>query len=501
MNASSRLLTAVSLALLAAQSPAANLVEVYQRALQNDPIIREADANRLAVRQAKPLAWSQLLPFIDGSAAIGRQESDGSRTSVDRINVGATPFFVESDVKSDVDVTQWNLRLSQPVFRWDAWVGLERADAQVAQAEVDYRAAEQDLVLRTAQRYFDVLAAKDTVDAAQVTVDSFARQLEQADKRFEVGLIAVTDVQEARAAHDASVAALIAAKRSLTTAQELLRELTGESFSELAAPAGDMPLNRPEPQNPDEWVRGALEQNLRLSSTRLAVEIAKQDVRAARAQHLPTLSIVAERTGSNIDGSSTTDGVTGPDDSDTTDDSIFLQLTVPIYSGGETSSRVRQNVYLQRAARERLERTARETERSTRDAYLGVISEISRVKALRQAVQSSRTALEATEAGFEVGTRTTVDVLDARRRLFEAQTNYARSRYDYILNLIELRVAAGTLARTDLDAINMWLRESASLEDASKAPEAAPTTAPPPAIGPAPAASPTTETSPPKTKD
>lgn len=496
MNASSRLLTAVSLALLAAQAPAANLVEVYQRAVQNDPIIREADANRLAVRQAKPLAWSQLLPLIDGAGAIGKQESEGTRSIV----AGSTSNLgvINRNFKTDGDVTQWSLRLTQPVFRWGSWIAVERADAQLAQAEVDYRAAEQDLVLRTAQRYFDVLAAKDTVDAAQASVDSFARQLEQADKRFEVGLIAVTDVQEARAAHDAAVADLIAAKRSLTTAQELLRELTGESFAELAAPSGDMPLNRPEPQNPDEWVRGALEQNLRLTSTRLATEIAKQDVRAARAQHLPTLDIVAERSGSDVDGTQTLEGVRDPNDSNTREDSIFLQLTVPIYSGGETSARVQQNVYLHRAARERLERTARETERSTRDAYLGVISEISRVQALRQAVQSSRTALEATEAGFEVGTRTTVDVLDARRRLFEAQTNYARSRYDYILNLIALKVAAGTLARTDLDAINTWLRESASLEDASKAPEAAPTTAPAPSIGPAPTASPTTDTPPPK---
>ena len=496
MKASSRRVTVVVLTLLTAQAPAANLVEVYQRALQNDPIIREADANRLAVRQAKPLAWSALLPLIDGTAAIGHDESDGSRTIV----AGSTSNLGVRNInfKADEDVKQWSLRLQQPVFHWESWVALKRADAQLAQAEVDFKAAEQDLVLRTAQRYFDVLAAKDTVDAAQASVESFARQLEQADKRFEVGLIAVTDVQEARAAHDSAVANLIAAKRSLTTAQELLRELTGESFDQLSAPIADMPLNRPEPQNPDEWVRGALEQNLRLTSTRLATEIAKQDVRSARAGHLPSLDIVAERNGNDIDATQTLAGVKDPNDSDITENSIFLQLTVPIYSGGETSARVKQNVYLHRAARERLERTARETERSTRDAYLGVISEISRVQALRQAVQSSRTALEATEAGFEVGTRTTVDVLDARRRLFEAQTNYARSRYDYILNLIQLKVAAGTLARTDLDAINAWLRETASLEDTSRAPELAPTTSPAPSMGPAPESSPATSTPPPK---
>jgi outer membrane protein len=495
MKTSHRLIAATALALLAARVSAADLVEVYQRALQNDPIIREADANRQAVRQAKPLAWSALLPLIDGAAAVGKQKSDGTSSFI----AGDEPELIvtSTDTRTNSDVTQWSLRLSQPVFRWESWVALKRADAQVAQAEVDFRAAEQDLVLRTAQRYFDVLAAKDTVDAAQASVEAFARQLEQAEKRFEVGLIAITDVQEARAAHDSAVASLIAAKRSLTTAQELLRELTGESFRELSAPVADMPLNRPEPQDPDAWVRGALEQNLRLISTRLATDIAKQDVRIARAGHLPSLDLIAERSNTDVDGTRRLRGVKNPNDSDITENSIFLQLTVPIYSGGETSARVRQNVYLHRAARERLERTARETERSTRDAYLGVISEISRVQALRQAVESSRTALEATEAGFEVGTRTTVDVLDARRRLFEAQTNYARSRYDYILNLIELKVAAGTLARSDLDSINGWLREKASLEDTSR--QVAPSSAPPPPIGPAPTAPPSTSTPPPNT--
>jgi outer membrane protein len=148
-----------------------------------------------------------------------------------------------------------------------------------------------------------------------------------------------------------------------------------------------------------------------------------------------------------------------PADRDDTSDAIGVQVTLPIYAGGGTSSRVRQRVYLHRAARERLERVNRETERATRDAYLGVISEISRVKALRQALESSKTALQATEAGFEVGTRTTVDVLDARRQLFDAQTNYSRSRYDYILTLFQLQLAAGTLDKTDLEAVNAALRE------------------------------------------
>jgi outer membrane protein len=188
-------------------------------------------------------------------------------------------------------------------------------------------------------------------------------------------------------------------------------------------------------------------------------------VRVARAGHLPSIDLVASRGDRDFDGDQVGRGtgsdttLRAPADQTQTTDSIGVQVTVPIYSGGATSSRVRQRVYLHRAARERLERANRETERAARDAYLGVLSEISRVRALKQALESGRTALQATEAGFEVGTRTTVDVLDARRRLFEAQTNYSRSRYDYILNVLQLQLATGTLDRADLEQINAFLRE------------------------------------------
>lgn len=463
-----QILAACGLAWFSCLAQSADLVTVYQRALQNDPQIREADANRLASRESKPQALSALLPQINATGSAEKTESDGSNTFAD-VGVTGVVEIVTRDSEEDVDTTFYQLQLRQTVFRWDQWAALKRADAEVAQAEADYQAAQQDLIQRTAQRYFDVLAAQDTVDAAQATLEAFSRQLEQADKRFEVGLIAITDVQEARAAHDQAAAAVIQAKRTLATAQELLRELTGEPFDSLAAPIDEMPLKSPDPENEEQWVSTALEQNLRVISARLATDIAKQDIRVARSGHLPTVDLVAGRSSTEINGEQAiTTPPTGPipeirtvspADRDNTDDSISLQVTVPIYSGGGTSSRVRQRVYLHRAARERLERTNRETERAARDAYLGVLSEMSRVKATRQALESSRTALQATEAGFEVGTRTTVDVLDARRRLFEAQTNYSRSRYDYIINVLQLQLATGTLDKGDLDEINAFLRE------------------------------------------
>ncbi|HEY7643370.1 MAG TPA: TolC family outer membrane protein [Steroidobacteraceae bacterium] len=465
-----RILAVCGLSLVAGASHAADLLSVYERALQNDPQIREADANRLASRESKPQALAALLPQFSASGSYSKDEQNvGQTTLINSDPNDENSPLVPATISRDADghTKSWDLSLRQTLFRWDQWSALKRADEQVAQAEADYQAAQQDLILRTSQRYFDVLAAQDTVDAAEATLEAFSRQLEQADKRFEVGLIAITDVQEARAAHDQAAASVIQAKRSLATAKELLRELTGESFDTLAGPIDDLPLEAPSPADEEQWVTSALDQNLRVVSARLATDIAKQDVSVARAGHMPSIDIVASRQDQDFDATQVGRNAAGettprsPADQTQKQDSIGVQVTVPIYSGGATSSRVRQRVYLHRAARERLERTNRETERAARDAYLGVLSEMSRVRASKQALESSRTALQATEAGFEVGTRTTVDVLQSRRQLFDAQTTYSRSRYDYILNVLNLQLATGTLDRADLEKINAFLKERA----------------------------------------
>ncbi len=468
MTSRVHLLAACGLSLFALGAQGADLVAVYQRALQNDPQIREADANRLASLESKPQALAALLPQISAGGSYSKTDQEAQRTTL----INSDPSVPTSPLvprtigsNSDLDNRQYDLSLRQTLFRWDQWAALKRADAQVAQAQADFEAAQQDLIQRTSQRYFDVLAAQDTVDASEAALEAFSRQLDQADKRFEVGLIAITDVQEARAGRDQAAATVIQAKRALATARELLRELTGEPFDSLAAPIDDMPLKSPDPLDEDLWVTAALEQNLRVISARLATDVAKQDIQTARSGHYPTLDLVVSRSDQDMDGTQVGRNAAGqitprsPADQSQTTDSIGIQVTVPIYSGGATSSRIRQRVYLHRAARERLERANRETERAARDAYLGVLSEISRVQALRQAVESSRTALEATEAGFEVGTRTTVDVLDARRQLLQAQTNYSRSRYDYILNVLQLQLATGNLDLADLRDINSFLQE------------------------------------------
>ena len=444
-------------------APAADLTEIYHRALRNDPQLREAEANHLAALEARPQALSALLPQLTGSGGYLHDQLDATSPYF----LGTS--FVPLSTLAKGDTTQWAVTLRQTLFRWDQFALLKQADAQVAQAEVDFRAAQQNVIVRTATAYFNVLAAHDTLEAAEASREAIARQLEQADKRVEVGLIAITDVEEAKAANDQAIATVIGAKRTLATTRDQLREVTGDAFDELTRPGDDIPLVAPNPASEDQWVKTALDQNLALSSARLGADIARENISVARAGHLPTLDLVAKRSGLNTTATTSyTDPVTGlpsafPSDNFNNDRQIGLQLTVPIYSGGYASSKIREAVYRHRAAREHLETTARATERATRDSYLGVISEIARVRALKQALESTKTALAATEAGYEVGTRTAVDVLLARQRLFDAQTGYARSRYDYVLNVLTLEQATGTLDESRLARVNGWLNQIVSV--------------------------------------
>jgi len=306
-----------------------------------------------------------------------------------------------------------------------------------------------------------VLASQDDVDALQSALESVTHQLDQAEQRYQVGLIAITDVQEARAAHDSSAADVIAAKRQLSSSLEALREITGDLFDNLARPIEPFELADPDPVSEDRWVEMALQQNLSLVSSRLAADIARDNVSSARGGHYPSLDLVASGYKLNTDATSiNTDGsLYGTQTLDQNQRTIGIQLTFPLYSGGMVSSQVRQAVYQHRAAKERLERVARQTEHDARDAYLGVISEINRVKALRRAVESNTTALNATQAGYEAGTRTAVDVLESRRRWIQAKTDYSRSRYDYMMNVLKLQEAAGILSEQSLNRLNTQLKE------------------------------------------
>ena len=428
---------------------AVNLLDVYSRALDTDPLWHQANAVRLATHETKTQAVLGLLP-LDVTA------------NKDFIGIGSvqvkTPAFAAAS-------------LSVNLFNWDNWVALKAADATVAQAEANYQAAAQSLIQRVSQQYFAVLAAQDTLTADQSALESVQTQLDQAEQRFKVGLIAVTDVAVARASRDSTAAAVIAAKRALATQEDLLRAITNESYSSLAGPRDDMPLLNPDPASEDTWVTTAMTQNASLIASRMASDIAHDSVLTAYGGHLPTININVSRNwalehgkfnnGSSLIGEAALIGsVNGlPTVVDTNDVLWSIGISVPLFTAGLTQSKVRQARYNWDAAKAGLDYTSRQTEEQTRDAYQGVISQIAQVQALKQAVESDRIALQATEAGYQVGTKTVVDVLTTRAALLQDDTNYAQAKYGYLNGLVSLRLAAGNLDRSTIELINSWLIE------------------------------------------
>lgn len=439
---------------------AESLLEIYQQALQSDPRIHEAEARRMAALEAEPQARGLYLPQIGFDGSWTRQESSGTSIFED-----STGLPVSIDTATDSDTSQWQLGLRQTIFRWDQIVGMRRADKIVAKAEADREAAQQDLVIRVGQSYFDVLAAEDRLTSIHANRQAIARQLEQAKQRFEVGLIAITDVQESQAAHDSAIADEIGAKRVLATAREILREITGQYVGNLSAPGDELPLRTPEPEAEVDWVNLALGQNLVLVSSRLDEEIARDEISFRRNGYYPTVDLVASTGAFESEADRIVGGLSTVADTDGDRDSVGIQFTIPLFAGGANHSRVKEAVYLHRASTQQLQRVTRETERQTRDAYLGVLSEKSRVEALDQAVKSSTTALEATQAGFEVGTRTIVDVLDSQFFLYVAITNFYQARYDYLMNYLRLKQAAGNLEIQDLEVIDRWLVDRPTPEE------------------------------------
>jgi len=440
------LMAALTCVGLGGAAQADSLYEIYQLAEERDPSLRAAAAARDAVLEVKPQSRAGLLPVIGLSGDVSRNSYD------DR---AALPGVTNPTYSTN---QSYSLSLTQPLFRWDRWVALEQADSLVAQAQAQYGAAEQELMVRTAERYFAVLGSQDAVRLAGKEKESIGRQLEQAQQRFEVGLSAITDVQEAQARYDTAVATEIRAQNQLESAREQLREIIGEQRENLDPVRDtDFRLVTPEPQAQQSWVDTALQQNPGLAAARAGSEAARQQIQIARSGHYPTLD--ANASYSYLDSN-----FGGFRELERNDGTIGLQLAVPLYQGGAVNSRTREARFRFDEARERLDVTQRAIERQTRDAYRGVVTGISEVRAAEQARTSSTTALDAAQTGFEVGTRTIVDVLDAQRALTQAELTLYLARYNYLLNTLRLKQAAGTLAPDDLQAITGWLEPTASAQ-------------------------------------
>ena len=435
--------------LAAAPAHSTDLWDVYQLALKNDPAFAQAQANYQAQVENKAIARAGYLPNLNFNASRQRNENNGDQIAQTPSGIGLVNF------QSTTYNTNYNLRLTQPIFNWAAWKSMDQADASVAQAAATFEAAKQDLILRTATAYFNVLNARDTLAANHANKIALAKQLEQAKEKYQVGMSAVTDVQEAQAAYDLAVATEIGAQQQVTTTEEQLRAITGVPVTNLQEPIPDMPLHSPDPSNAKQWVQQALKQNPNLLSAQSAAKAASANVGIKEAGHLPTLDVVATHnknhtTGNNIFSLS-----------DTTGNTVMLQLSLPIFSGGGTSAQVTQAQRQYDAAQDQAKLVMRQTEQQTRTAYLGVLTGISQVQAYKQSVQSNETSLNATETGMQVGTRTIVDVLNQRQSLLTAQTNFANSRYKYLESVLQLKQAAGILAPKDLRQINSLMQVAA----------------------------------------
>ena len=418
---------------------AEDLRDVFILAMQNDAQFRQVVAGNRATQEQKPQAISQLLPNVSLSAGTQNQNT----TTSGGFNFGGQAEF-------DTNTHNYQFSLNQALFRWDRFLQLKQADLNIERSNTQLLSAQHELMLRVSEAYFNVLAAEDGLAFAQAERRSLSRQLEQTNQRFEVGLTAITNVQEAQAGYDRAIASEIVAENNVNNTRESLREIVGNYIMDFAALKSEIPLVRPDPDSIDEWTSTAMEQNLDVLAGVFAVDSARQTVSIQRAGHYPTVDLQAS-TGYQKSGGGRFGG------NKSKSDNVGLQLSVPLYQGGFVNSRVRESVALLDQELERLTQARRSAHSQTRQAYLGVISGISQVQALNQAVISSETALRAVEAGFEVGTRTAVDVIDAERNLFLNRRDYARARYDYLINTLRLKQAAGIISDEDIVSINELL--------------------------------------------
>jgi outer membrane protein len=430
---------AVALLAAAGASSGEDLAAVYEQARGSDPVLAAAQAALEASQELRPQARSFLLPNIQLDA----------NTAKNTLRTDSTGFFASG--KTEFNSNAVTVQAVQPLFNWQLIAGLGQADAIVRQAQNQYAFSEQELMLRTAQRYFEVLAALDNLEFSRAEKEAIGRQLEQARQRFEVGLIAITDIHEAQARYDLTRAQEIQARNRLLSALEALGEVTGTQPAAMAILRPEVALLAPQPAEPESWVETALATNPLIAAASEARLAAEKEIQRQRAGHFPTVAATATYINSSDNGGRFGGALDA-------EDTIFgLQMNVPIFQGGLVRSRVREAQARLREATERLDGQRRATTRQTRDAYLGVNAAVSRIDALRAAVVSNSSALEATQLGYRVGTRTSVDVLDAQRALYGARRDLSAARYDYVVNLLALRQAAGTLAAKDLAEVNGWL--------------------------------------------
>jgi outer membrane protein len=419
----------IASAFLTLQANAADLLQVYQDALANDAQFASARASRTAGQERVVQGRAGLLPTIGLSGGVSRTDIEGVRNS---------------------SSNSYTLALSQPLFRWANWQQYEQGKLAVAASEVQFAQARQDLIVRVAQAYFDVLAAQDALAFVQAQKVAITEQLASAKRNFEVGTATITDTHEAQARYDLSVAQEFAAQNDLEIRRSALQQIVGKAPDTLAPLKPGLTLSAPEPQQMSAWIDSAEKQNNNVLGSQIALETAQREISRNRAGHYPTLDLVASRSHANQPSSTLT--------STADTNSIGVQWSIPLFSGFAVDSRVREAIALEDRARYDLETARRNAAQTTRQSFFGVNSSLSQVKALEAAEVSSQSALESNKLGYQVGVRINIDVLNAQQQLFSTRRDLAKARYDTILNGLKLKSAAGILKEEDVQQVNALLQ-------------------------------------------
>ncbi|GGI54066.1 TolC family outer membrane protein [Oxalicibacterium solurbis] len=413
-----------------ANAHAADLLQVYQDALVNDAVYASARAQLAADQELSVQGRANLLPLVGLS---------GTR---ERIRRDDTP---------NVTSNSYALSLSQPLFDPAAWQNYEQSKLAVTAGEAAFSVVQQDLILRTAQAYFDVLTAQDALASLEAEKTAIAEQLESAKRQFEVGSATITDTHEAQARFDLATAQEFAARNTLDVTRAALQQIIGKAPDELATLRTGIDLQKPQPVQMDQWVHRAEQQNFDVVSRQLALEIAMREITRNRSGHYPTVDLVASRSNTRR-----RNDVLGRDDNGP-ETSVGVQWSIPLFSGFSVTSRVRQAIALEDKARADLETSRRAAAQSARQAYFGVTNGLAQVKALEAAERSSKSALDSNLLGYQVGVRINIDVLNAQQQLYATQRDLAKARYDTLMNSLRLKAAAGTLREEDLVRINTLL--------------------------------------------
>ncbi len=436
-RSASRLSVLLGALLCAAPAHSANIVQVYQDALANDAQYAAARATVEAGREKLPQGLSGLLPVIGASANTVWNENKYSVSDAAQLN-------------KNYNGNAYNVNLTQPVFNWQNFVVYGQAKLQVVQAEANFAQASQDLIVRVAQAYFDVLFAQENLSAVGANKQAISQQLEQAKKNFEVGTATITDSQEAQARFDLASAQEIAAQNDLDVKRYTLRLIVGRDTGELNRLKPQAVLVPPQPANMQRWVAAAEKDSPAVQSQQAAAEVAAKEVERQRAGHYPTVNAVANYGKSNSPVNFATS-----DTLETTSANIGLQLNIPIFQGGFVNSRTREADANRRAAEASLESAKRSAALSAQQSFLGVVNGLAQVQALQAALVSSLSALDSNKLGYEVGVRINIDVLNAEQQVYVTQSNLAKARFDTLLAQLRLKAAVGVLSEDDLAQINV----------------------------------------------